>query len=63
MAGKVLQTTLDQRLYAEIKAFASEHAGFDIDLDEDLERAQFLLQADQEDGLNWTADLADAERG
>jgi chromosome segregation and condensation protein ScpB len=43
VAREALRTVLGQRkrhqLHAEIKAFASEYAGSDIDLDEDLERA------------------------
>lgn len=42
-AREALRTTLiqrrRQRLRAEIAAFASEHAGSDLDLDEDFERA------------------------
>jgi hypothetical protein len=43
IALEALRAVLGQQkkhqLHAEIKAFASEHAGSDIDLDEDLERA------------------------
>lgn len=43
VAREAIRTVLGQRkkhqLHAEIKAFASEHAGSDIDLDEDLECA------------------------
>jgi predicted DNA-binding protein len=43
IAREAIRTILGQRqrhqLHAEIKAFASEYAGSDIDLDEDLERA------------------------
>ncbi len=42
-AREALRTTLSQRrkqrLHAEIAAFASEHAGTELDLDEDFERA------------------------
>lgn len=43
IAREAIRTVLGQRkkhqLHAEIKAFASEYAGSDIDLDADLERA------------------------
>lgn len=43
VAREALQNSLHQRrrqrLHAEIAAFASEHAGSDIDLDEGLEQA------------------------
>jgi hypothetical protein len=43
LARDALRTVLAhkrrQRLHAQIAAFASEHAGSDLDLDEDLERA------------------------
>lgn len=42
-AREALRDTLSQRrkqrLHAEIAAFASEHAGTELDLDEDFERA------------------------
>lgn len=43
LAREALRTVLAQRrrqrLHAQIAAFASAHAGSDLDLDEDLERA------------------------
>ena len=53
LAREALRTSLAQkrreRLHAQIVAFASQHAGSDLDLDEELERAGIeALQADRQ---------------